>query len=412
MKQQIDKLGAEAASSRQQQGNSRVYMSTSSGSLGSSSSTETGSSEEESSSSGVVAAAAAASTAAKVAAAAAASKPAPATQKAAGVQQAAAQVVSSSRASVSPAPPPQQQQQQVHVPQAPQPKQQQQPQQQVVQQPAAQQLPQQQQQLAVWQEQAALEQQQQQQSSEEVSPQKDIEPQYAGLARLVRLFDADRLAGQTELLDLRGTKLREGSMIMFTAHPTGALMVQGEEQKEQVEEAGGQMGFAHVGLQSCCSARQAVCESCAACVLPWRSQQLDDCHCCVAVSALCAAAPAAAAAAVSPGLVKEQRSYLLGSVFDPQLTRALMSMFMDPDHTLDPEFTAAAGATLLAFVNGARQGQAQAVVPVVPGGSLEDGRRLLRHGKWRLPALGQAPEQDTVLSGVRRAVVYQQVRAV
>jgi hypothetical protein len=85
-------------------------------------------------------------------------------------------------------------------------------------------------------------------------------------------------------------------------------------------------------------------------------------------------------------------------------------MFIDPDHTLDAEFTAAAGSTLLAFVNGARQGQAQAVVPVVPGSSPEDGRMLLRHGKWRLPAVGQAPEQDTLLSGVRRAVVYKQVR--
>jgi hypothetical protein len=116
-------------------------------------------------------------------------------------------------------------------------------------------------------------------------------------------------------------------------------------------------------------------------------------------------------AAVSPGLVKDQKSYLLGSLFDTRLTRAIMSMFMDPDHTLDPEFTAAAGTTLLAFVNGFRQGQQQAAPPVVPGSSPEEGRRLLRHGKWRLPALGQAPEQDTLLSGVRRAVVYSQVGA-
>lgn len=107
--------------------------------------------------------------------------------------------------------------------------------------------------------------------------------------------------------------------------------------------------------------------------------------------------------------MKEQESYLLGSVFDPQLTRALMSLFMDPDHTLDPSFTAAAGHTLLAYVNGFRQGQQQAARPVLPGSSPEDGRRLLRHGKWRLPALGKAPEQDTLLYGVRRAVVFEQV---
>lgn len=112
---------------------------------------------------------------------------------------------------------------------------------------------------------------------------------------------------------------------------------------------------------------------------------------------------------MSPGLVKEQQSYLLGSVIDLQLTRAIMSMFMDPDHTLDPDFTAAAGTTLLGFVNGFRQGQQAAPVPLLPGSSLEDGRKLLRQGKWRLPALGKAPEQQTLLSGVRRAVVYNQV---
>jgi hypothetical protein len=107
--------------------------------------------------------------------------------------------------------------------------------------------------------------------------------------------------------------------------------------------------------------------------------------------------------------VKDQKSYLLGSVFDPLLTRAIMSLFMDPDHTLDPDFTAAAGTTLLAFVNGYKRGQEHKQPPVLPGSSPEDGRRLLRQGKLRLPALGQAPEQDTLLSGVRRAVVYRQV---
>jgi hypothetical protein len=80
----------------------------------------------------------------------------------------------------------------------------------------------------VQQSQAAVQRQHQDQAVA-VGPQRPIEPQYAGLARLACLFDADRLASQTKLLDMRGTKLREGAMIMFTAHPTGALMVQGED---------------------------------------------------------------------------------------------------------------------------------------------------------------------------------------
>jgi hypothetical protein len=126
--------------------------------------------------------------------------------------------------------PPQRQQQQQLAEPAPAP-QQQHAQQHAVQQPPdqqqrQQQLPPPQQQLAIRQQQAI---QQQQQQELEPSPMRDIEPQYAGLAQLVRLFDADRLVGQTELLDMRGTKLREGAMIMLTAHPTGALMVQGEQ---------------------------------------------------------------------------------------------------------------------------------------------------------------------------------------
>jgi hypothetical protein len=57
---------------------------------------------------------------------------------------------------------------------------------------------------------------------------KDIEPQYAGLARLVGLFDAASLAADTELLDMRGLRLREGATLMLSAHPSGALMVQGK----------------------------------------------------------------------------------------------------------------------------------------------------------------------------------------
>jgi hypothetical protein len=138
------------------------------------------------------------------------------------------------------------QQQQQRQPQPLQPPQQQQPlkpqqqlpqqsslQQSSLQQPQPQQQlqqlapPLQQQQQPTVQQPQAVQQQQQQQAA--MDPKKDIAPQYAGLAHLVDLFDADRLATQTELLDLRGTKLREGAMIMFTAHPSGALMVQGED---------------------------------------------------------------------------------------------------------------------------------------------------------------------------------------
>jgi hypothetical protein len=51
--------------------------------------------------------------------------------------------------------------------------------------------------------------------------------QYAGLAQLVGLFEPAVLAERTALLDMRGTRLREGATIMFSAHPSGALMVQG-----------------------------------------------------------------------------------------------------------------------------------------------------------------------------------------
>jgi hypothetical protein len=49
------------------------------------------------------------------------------------------------------------------------------------------------------------------------------------------LFGRDRLASQTQLLDARGLKLREGSTIIFSAHPTGGLLVQGEQTLGQVE---------------------------------------------------------------------------------------------------------------------------------------------------------------------------------
>jgi hypothetical protein len=112
--------------------------------------------------------------------------------------------------------------------------------------------------------------------------------------------------------------------------------------------------------------------------------------------------------------VKDQKSYLLGSVVDSHLTQAVMSLFLDPDTSLEPAFAAAAGQTLLAFANGHTTGQAlreAAARRPLPGSSLEEGRQLLRHGKWALPAVGQAPQQQPLVKGVRRAVTYQHITA-
>lgn len=117
---------------------------------------------------------------------------------------------------------------------------------------------------------------------------------------------------------------------------------------------------------------------------------------------------------MSPGLVKDQKSYMLGSVADPALARAVMALFFDPDASLDAPFTAAAGATLLAFANGVRTGQAAREAAArrrPPGATLEEGRQLLRRGQWGLPRVGSAPEQPPLVKGVRRAVMYQQISA-
>jgi hypothetical protein len=120
-------------------------------------------------------------------------------------------------------------------------------------------------------------------------------------------------------------------------------------------------------------------------------------------------------AAISPGLVKEQRSYVLGSVQDPTLTQALLSMFMDPDHSTDPDFTAAAGVRLLGVINGQRLGQLQqksgaAAALAAAADAEEAARQMLRKGKWGLPDVGKAPQQLPLVKGVRREVMYHQVR--
>jgi hypothetical protein len=112
-------------------------------------------------------------------------------------------------------------------------------------------------------------------------------------------------------------------------------------------------------------------------------------------------------AAISPGLVKEQQSYVLGSVHDPLLAQALMSLFLDPDHSIDPAFTANAGNTLLGCVNGYRTNSVgcQRLHGQVKQAALEVGSR----GVWELPYVGKALQRQPLLKGVRRAVMYQQV---
>ncbi|KIY99503.1 hypothetical protein MNEG_8456 [Monoraphidium neglectum] len=53
-----------------------------------------------------------------------------------------------------------------------------------------------------------------------------VEDSRAKLAEVARLFDRERLAKQTALLDSTGANLREGSSILLSASPGGAVMVQ------------------------------------------------------------------------------------------------------------------------------------------------------------------------------------------
>ena len=105
---------------------------------------------------------------------------------------------------------------------------------------------------------------------------------------------------------------------------------------------------------------------------------------------------------------------MLGSVFDPQLTTALMSMFLDPDHTLDPEFTAEAGTSLLGVINGYRTNsirQSSATNALLMAeDAYETSRKMFKHAKWGLPDVGKAPQQLPLVKNVRREVMYQKVR--
>jgi len=60
-----------------------------------------------------------------------------------------------------------------------------------------------------------------------------------GLLQLRGLFDADRLAASTQLVDASGQLLREGCQVMMTAMPNGKMVVQGGGAGGGEEQGGG-----------------------------------------------------------------------------------------------------------------------------------------------------------------------------
>lgn len=114
--------------------------------------------------------------------------------------------------------------------------------------------------------------------------------------------------------------------------------------------------------------------------------------------------------------MRDQKSYVLGSVYDPKLTAAVMSLFMDPDCTLDSEFTATAGASLLAVVNGYRtdslQHSSTASALLQADDAYEASRGIFKRAKWRLPAVGRSPQQLPLVKNIRREIMYHKVRLV
>lgn len=65
------------------------------------------------------------------------------------------------------------------------------------------------------------------------------------------------------------------------------------------------------------------------------------------------ATPAAGmVAAISPGELREQESYVLGAVHSPEVADAILRAFLDPDVALDRAFAVDAAENLLLAVNG------------------------------------------------------------
>jgi hypothetical protein len=116
-----------------------------------------------------------------------------------------------------------------------------------------------------------------------------------------------------------------------------------------------------------------------------------------------------AVAAQSPGKLKDQQTYLLGHAGDADLCRAVLSLFMDPQQSVDPQAAYSSGKAMLAMANGYRtsqhelqqeQAEAFSSSQLKPGG---------RGAVWRLPAVGAAPAGEPLVQNVRLSLIMNQV---
>ncbi len=94
--------------------------------------------------------------------------------------------------------------------------------------------------------------------------------------------------------------------------------------------------------------------------------------------------------AVSPGVLREQESYVLGALHSPQVTEAFVSLFANPETSIDPAFSLGAGASLLAIANGFRTKNANRNPNVrTPHDPLPEPVEPGRRPKWALPAVSR-----------------------
>jgi hypothetical protein len=150
------------------------------------------------------------------------------------------------------------------------------------------------------------------------------------LKELTGLFDRSTLAESTRLLEASGQRLRQGASLLFSAAPGGVIMVQGESPVGARLERAESVPWEEWSLLQ----RLALTTSTSVVVpyhLPHPSLLLFNIN--PPPPPLAPPPPA-----ISPGKVREQESYLLGSVADERLAAALFGMFLKPDRCLDAGF--------------------------------------------------------------------------